>query len=389
MTKKKLAIITTHPIQYNAPLFKLLTERNRITVKVFYTWGKTALENKFDPGFGKIIDWDIPLLDGYDYEFLENVSDDKGSHRFRGIINPDIINRIDAFGPDAILVYGWAFQSHLKVLRHYNRIKLILFRGDSTILVKTSFFKSKMRTILLKWIYKHIDYALYVGKSNFDYFTKAGLAPAKLLHAPHAIDITRFSEQSEERELEAKTMKNALGLKKDEIVFLYAGKLEEVKNIGLLLNAFRKSDLGRNVHLLIVGNGHLEKNLKEGYKDLPTVHFLDFQNQTKMPVIYRIGDVFILPSKSETWGLAVNEAMACGRPVIVSDHCGCFPELVLTGKNGYVFRSENENDLIEKMRLITQDNESLKEMGRSSLEHISEFSFESVCTVLEDKVMLN
>jgi hypothetical protein len=105
MKKKRLAIITTHPIQYNAPLFRLLTERNQITIKVFYTWGKTVLQNKFDPGFGKIIEWDIPLLKGYDYEFLENTADDKGSHRFRGIINPDIINRIDDFRPDAILVF--------------------------------------------------------------------------------------------------------------------------------------------------------------------------------------------------------------------------------------------------------------------------------------------
>ena len=71
---KRLAIVTTHPIQYNAPLFKLIQERGNIQIKVFYTWGKTALKNKFDPGFGKYISWDIPLLDGYEYSFEKNIS---------------------------------------------------------------------------------------------------------------------------------------------------------------------------------------------------------------------------------------------------------------------------------------------------------------------------
>ena len=172
MKKKRLAIITTHPIQYNAPLFKLLTERNQIIAKVFYTWGKTVLENKFDPGFGKIIEWDIPLLDGYDYEFLENVSDDKGSHRYRGIINPDIINRIDDFRPDAVLVFGWSFVSHMKVLRHYSKNKMVIFRGDSTLLDKTNYLKERIRLSTLKWVYIFIDYALYVGTNNYNYYKK-------------------------------------------------------------------------------------------------------------------------------------------------------------------------------------------------------------------------
>jgi len=67
---KKLAIITTHPIQYYAPIFKLLSERKKIEICVFYTWGKDALKDKFDVGFGKKIEWDIPLLEGYNYNFL-------------------------------------------------------------------------------------------------------------------------------------------------------------------------------------------------------------------------------------------------------------------------------------------------------------------------------
>ncbi|MGN6533252.1 MAG: glycosyltransferase family 1 protein, partial [Ginsengibacter sp.] len=84
----RLAIITTHPIQYNAPLFSLLAKRNTINIKVFYTWGEKVLQDKFDPGFGKNINWDIPLLEGYDFQFVSNISADPGSHHFGGIDNP-------------------------------------------------------------------------------------------------------------------------------------------------------------------------------------------------------------------------------------------------------------------------------------------------------------
>src|SRR5450432_2477536 len=182
---KKLAIVTSHPIQYNAPLFQLLAKRGHIRIKVFYSWGKHAIESKFDPGFGKVIKWDIPLLDGYEYEFLENVSSEKGSHHFKGIVNPDILKQIDSFDPDSILVFGWAFQSHLKVLRHYHNKKRILFRGDSTLLRRSSAIKEKARTLFLTWVYKHIDIALYVGQRNLSYFKKYGLKNNQLVFAPH------------------------------------------------------------------------------------------------------------------------------------------------------------------------------------------------------------
>ncbi|MEO6981197.1 MAG: glycosyltransferase family 1 protein, partial [Mucilaginibacter sp.] len=78
---KKLAIITTHPIQYYAPIFRLLQQRNNISIKVFYTLGETTAP-KHDPGFGKAVSWDIPLLDGYDFEWLKNVAPTPGSHYF-------------------------------------------------------------------------------------------------------------------------------------------------------------------------------------------------------------------------------------------------------------------------------------------------------------------
>ena len=386
MSKKKLAILSSHPIQYNAPIFKLLAGRGKIAVKVFYTWGISALENKFDPGFGKTIEWDIPLLEGYDYEFLENTARKKGSHHFRGIINPDIIRQIDVYDPDAILVFGWAFQSHLKVLRHYSKRKNIIFRGDSTLLDKLTFLRRKTRTIFLKWVYSHVNYALYVGSNNYGYFRKMGLKESQLIYAPHAIDNNRFSSMADINERNALDLRSEMGIGSGDIVFLYAGKLEEKKDVRFLLQVFHKAGLNERSQLVIVGNGNLEKELKETYHQVPNIHFMGFQNQTKMPTIYRLADTFILPSKGpgDTWGLGVNEAMACGRSVLVSNKCGCAIDLVEYGRNGYIFEAENRTDLADKLELLVQMGKTgLQEMGQVSATKIKDFSFDKFCEAIE------
>ena len=129
---KKLAIVSTHPIQYNAPWFKLLGQRGKIDLRVFYTWSQSKEEVQ-DKTFGRTIKWDVPLLDGYGYEFVPNVSKEPGIH-WKGIDNPALISQISKFNPDAVLVFGWNLKSHFRVLRHFNNRIPVWFRGDSTLL---------------------------------------------------------------------------------------------------------------------------------------------------------------------------------------------------------------------------------------------------------------
>jgi len=158
----KLAIITTHPVQYYAPVFKLLHQRGKINIKVFYTWGIASV-NKFDPGFNKTIEWDIPVLDGYPYEWVENNSKDPGTHHFNGIINPGLIGQVRAWQPDAVLFYGWGFSSHLKAIRYFKNKIPVLFRGDSTLFDEGKGIKALLRTVFLKWVYRHVDHAFFMS----------------------------------------------------------------------------------------------------------------------------------------------------------------------------------------------------------------------------------
>ena len=382
---RRLAVITTHPIQYNAPLFALLHARRAIEIKVFYTWGESVLTEKYDPGFGKIIEWDIPLLEGYPFEFLENGSEDKGSHHFKGIDNPYIIESINNFNPDSILIYGWSFKSHLKVLRYFRKKILILFRGDSTLLDQRSFLKEIKRSLFLRWIYRHIDFALYVGKNNFNYFRKCGLSASQLIYAPHAIENDRFATISDACATYADDLRQKLTILPGSLVFLFAGKMEPKKNPAILLQAFAQCNFNNSVHLLMVGNGELDIALREKYRNISGIHFIDFQNQLLMPAIYEIADVFVLPSMGpgETWGLSVNEAMANGKAVIVSDRCGCAADLVDDGENGYIFKAGDISNLREILKKITEHQERIGSMKQESKRIIGNFTIEKVAQTIE------
>lgn len=381
---KKLAIITTHPVQYYAPVFQLLHQRQQLNIKVFYTWGEGVL-NKYDPGFKKNIEWDIPLLNGYPYEWVKNTSKDAGSHHFEGIVNPELIEQINAWHADAILVYGWGYHSHLKVLRYYKNKIPVFFRGDSTLLDEQNGLKALLKTVFLKWVYKHIDHAFYVGANNRAYFKKYGLKDVQLSFVPHAVDNNRFAE---ERKNEVVLLKNQLGINDSECVVLFAGKLEEKKAPQLLFEAFvslNRSD----VHLLFVGNGPLEEQLKYMANGKPNVHFVDFQNQSRMPVMYQVCDLFCLPSggPNETWGLAVNEAMACARAVLLSDMVGCAADLVANGLNGEVFKAGNLKALTEKLQQLTKDKSLLLKYGKQSQHIIADWNFTNAAKAMEKKIL--
>lgn len=386
----KLAIVTSHPIQYYAPLFKLLHDRGQIQIKVFYTWSQSQEGIKFDPGFGKNIDWDIPLLDGYDYTFVKNIAAKPGTHHFNGVINPTLNAVVEEWKPDSILIIGWSFHSHLRCIRYFHKKVQVLFRGDSTLLAEQWGPKLLIRTIFLRWVYRSVDYALYVGTNNKLYFLRHGLKKSQLIFAPHAVDNKRFFSNEDHYTEKSLLWRKSLGIKETDIVFLYAGKLEYKKSPALLIQAFIKLDCPET-HLIILGNGPLEKKLKQKYSNTSHLHFIDFQNQSQMPVVYRLGEVLALPSKGpiETWGLSVNEAMACSRAVIVSDRCGCGIDLVKPNINGFIFRRNNLKDLLISMKLMVDNKARLNEMGKNSKEIIKDWCFEKICDPIEKLVRMS
>lgn len=375
------------------------------SIKVFYTWGQ-AQGKVLDKDFGIEREWDIDLLSGYDHVFVKNTSTAPGSQHYKGIITPSLVSEVASFHPDKIIVYGWKFNSHLKLIRHFKGRVPLYFRGDSTLLDEPAGFRLKksLRKLLLQWVYRHVDVVLSPGTASDAYFLNAGLSSSQIIRAPHAVDNTRFSgtetpDKHSSHEISAQNWRKELSTPENAKVFLFAGKFEPKKDPILLIKAFvRIHQHYPNTHLIMVGNGILEEELKKmtsnyltspaegGQAQTPStsITFLPFQNQSIMPVVYRLGDVFVLPSKGpgETWGLAINEAMACGRPVIVSDTCGAAADMVKNNENGFIFKAGDENDLYNCMeKMVNADTSS---MGAKALQTVQAFNYVSFARAISN-----
>jgi len=331
--KAKLAIIVSHPIQYYTPLYQQLAQREDIAIKVFFTWHSADRLVK-DHGFGLPIMWDVPLTSGYPFELVPNISRDPGTHHFLGLRNPSLVERVAAWGPDVVHITGWAWLSHLLAMRAFAKRKIpTLFRGDSHLLDEALWGpRWWLKRVLLKRIYSWPAAFLVVGSANRAYYQAFGVGADRLLPCPHSIDVTRFAEPALELEQKAAEWRLQLKIPKDRCVLMYAGKFERKKRPLELMGAVRNLR-DRNIILLMVGDGELLEEVKAlAAEDSERFVVLPFQNQTIMPLVYRLGDLFILPSAyNETWGLAVNEAMACGRAVLVNDRVGCSQDLVNAG----------------------------------------------------------
>ncbi len=331
--KSRLAVVISHPTQYYSPWFRALAAEATLSIKVFHLWD-FGVAQRHDHQFGRSFQWDVDLLSGYEHEFVPNVARDPGTHHFRGLDNPSLLARLRAWSPAAILLFGYAYRSHLSVL--LRPPAPLIFRGDSHLLGHPA--PSWFKRLALRWIYGRFAAITYVGAANRDYFRTFGVPDAKLHFAPHSVDASRFVRDPA-TQAAADQLRSELGLAGKKIV-LFAGKLLPAKQPTALLAAF--SQLAPpDAALVFVGEGPEREALVAQAATQPacSVRFLPFANQTEMPARYALADLFVLPSRGiyETWGLAVNEAMHLGVPCLVSDRVGCQRDLITEGETGWVF----------------------------------------------------
>jgi glycosyltransferase involved in cell wall biosynthesis len=178
-----------------------------------------------------------------------------------------------------------------------------------------------------------------------------------------------FQEAAAEARLQAGELRKLLHLPKK--FFLYVGALSPEKNLRRTLQAYRvySEKIDREAwDFVIAGAGAEESRLRQTLdaRTLESVKFLGFHPWEELGTIYGLASCFILPSLSETWGLVVNEAMAAGLPVLVSERCGCVPELVEEGRNGYTFDPYDVAQLADLMGRLSQDEGKCLEMGVAS-----------------------
>jgi glycosyltransferase involved in cell wall biosynthesis len=316
-----------------------LSARTDLHLRVFYLWDG-GVNPVRDPGFQHTFSWDVDLLSGYEHEFVPNRARDPGTHHFKGLHNPDLIPRLKAWAPSAILLFGYAFRTHLGLIA--NPPSSLVFRGDSHLLGHPA--PSWMKRVVLRWIYSRCRAVTYVGQANRDYFRAFGVPASKLHFAPHCVDAGRFGRTPEITET-ARCLRECLGLS-DKKIILFAGKLVPAKGPFVLLDSAAAA-------LVFVGEGPERGRLETLAATRPdiAVRFLPFANQSEMPSRYALADIFALPSTGlyETWGLAVNEAMHLGVPCLVSNRVGCQQDLVTEGETGWVFSAREPGALLRAL----------------------------------------
>ena len=381
----RLAIIVSHPIQYYVPLYQRLARRTDLELKVFFTW-HSAQGPVEDRGFRRSVAWDIPLTDGYAFESIPNTAAQPGTHHFTGLRNPHLIERVSAWNPDVVQVTGWAWQSHLRALQAFSRRSVpTLFRGDSHLLDPAPPApRPWIKKAALRRVFAWPTGFLVVGSANSAYYEAFGVGNERLFPCPHSIDVRRFAQPSGELEQRAAGWRQQLGIGPHRTVLLFAGKFEPKKRpveLMLAVQALQDPDL----LLLLVGDGELAPRINAiAAADPGRFRVLPFQNQSRMPIVYRLGDLFVLPSAyGETWGLSVNEAMACGRPVLVSDRVGCASDVV-DPSSGRVFVSGAPDGLLRSLAELAKGRNQLTCMARSAAQRAWNFDIGRTETTLVD-----
>ncbi len=339
----QIGIIASHPIQYYAPLFRELAKRVNLTV--FYAHRASATEQAA-AGFGTAFEWDVDLFSGYPFEFLNNVSKNPGPSLFWGSDTPEIADKLRAGRFDAVLVIGWYLRSFLQAIWAAKRLGIpVMVRGDSHLSTPGSKIKKLAKELVFPRFLRVFDAALYVGHYSREYYLHYGYPEERLFFSPHCVDNDWFRTRATPEARQH--LRGKLGIDPSVTVLLFAGKLVPFKRPwGVIEAAAKRRAQGARIEVMIAGAGELEAQLRQQAKTLSVpLHFLGFRNQTEMPEAYAAADILVLPSGRETWGLVANEALACSRPIIVSDACGCARDLAANGIAGRSFKTADIDDL--------------------------------------------
>lgn len=372
----KLGVVATHPVQYQVPWFRALAARPEVELTVLYAHLPSAEEQ--GTGFGVPFDWDLPLLEGYRHELLKNVADLPALSTFRGSDTPDIAQKLRELRLEAVIVNGWHAKSCLQALWACRRLGLpCIVRGDSNALRPRPLHVRLLHRLLLR------QYAAFltVGRSNADFYRQNGVSERKLFFGPHCVDNARFAAQAAELQPQRASLRAAWSVPSDACVFLFCGKLVPKKRPQDALAALaRARQAGARVHLLVAGDGELRADCEAQARaaDLPAT-FAGFLNQTEIARAYVAADALILPSDfGETWGLVVNEAMACGRPALVSERVGCHPDLIVPGVTGEVFAFGDVAALGSLVHSVASEPGRLAELGQGARSHVAGYSVEAL-----------
>ena len=349
----RVAHVVSHPIQYQAPLLRRLAQEPGLALKTFFLTDAGA-QPFHDPGFNRVVKWDVPLLEGYDHQFIA-----------RGLTLPLKFNQpvrcswrrvFAAGGFDALWVNGYAHGPLLRAIAAAKWLGIkVLVRGESHDGLRPH--EPRWRRAAQRAVFRQVDAFLAIGSANRDFYLARGVAPQRIHMAPYSVDNDYFRDRISAAASRRATLLNDLQLSPSLPIVLFASKLQPRKRCSDLLRAYETIREHTRAQIVVVGDGSERAELMEYVRSrrLDEVRFVGFKNQSELPAYYDLCDVFVLPSDGEPWGLVINEVMNAGKPVVVSDAVGAARDLVPDGRSGCVFPVGDVAALAAHLRtLITQ-----------------------------------
>ena len=375
MKSKSLLVVATHPVQYMAPWFKYLAAKTEFDLTVWYAI--LPDENLQGVGFGRPFAWDTELLDGYRWEALHNHAAKPSLDTFFGTRLKHIDTKLRSLSPSIVLVTGWHQFSLVQVAIACKRAGIRCFiRGESNHLKSRPAYKRILHRMFLRLF----DSYLYIGEANRQFYLESGVKTGQTFFTPYFVDNEWFKNCIDSTGETRQNWRLKFGIGLEEFVVLFAGKLQQKKNVSELIQAMNLMRSGcSNTCLVIAGEGELREELQQLARKLgvKTV-FAGFVNQSGMAEVYTSVDCLVLPSDhDETWGLVVNEAMNFSIPAVVSDRVGCGPDLIRQGITGYCYRFGHPEQLADILGTLSENPAERVLTGERAFQHIQQYSIEA------------
>jgi glycosyltransferase involved in cell wall biosynthesis len=375
----RIAVLNSHPIQYFAPLYAYLNAAPDLEVTALYLSDISVRGGK-DEGFGRDIKWDVDLLSGYPALFIGSRTRTRNPEGFWSLVAPQIWSEVRSGRYDVLWLHGHNYAANLLALAAARVSGIpVMMRGETHLGLARFGLKGILRRPLLQILYSQCDRLLAIGTANKAFYQAMGVVEDKIFCVPYSVDNARFIKLSSLTSDKRREVRKQYDLPLDRPCILYAAKFSRRKRPLDLLNAARRLQTQTRYPftIVMVGSGDLEADLRSFCIEhgLNNVVFPGFVNQSALPALYGACDVFVLPSEGEPWGLAVNEAMCAGLPIVVSREVGCVADLVSDGLNGYTPPCGDIDALALSLKTLIESEDLRKQQGRESLRRIQEWGY--------------
>jgi glycosyltransferase involved in cell wall biosynthesis len=383
----RVLAVSSHPIQYGAPVFRLMAQHPQVDFQVAFCSLRGA-EAGHDPEFGATVKWDVPLLDGYAWTHVPNRG--SGAESFFGLRNPGLWKLIRDGKFDAIISHvGYVRASFWIAYLAARRCRTpFIFGTDASTIEPRDGRAWKHLFKRLAWplVFRLASQVLTASSAGYDMMRALGIPEERISMTLDTVDNDWWL--AEVACAERATVRASWGVDSEEQVILFCGKLQPWKRPLDLLRAFAAAAIPGST-LVFAGHGALRSQLEAEASALGVrsrVRFLGFVNQSQLPGVYKASDVMVIASGYEPFGLVVNEAMLCGCPVVASDKVGAVRDLVVPGKTGFVYRCGDVQALAGVLRQALGDPEQLSRVGSAALTRIEAWSPRASVAALVDAV---